>query len=168
MQALTYEKLTQPFRENPKLAQSVHRANQILTGLVFLAYPLLLIYLFWEHRRMRVLSVLVPLSGFLAVSAVRRLINRPRPYERFGLPPVIPKDTRGKSFPSRHVFSAAVIAATFLVQGEAFLTGAGVGLMITALALGAIRVLSGVHYVSDVLAALVCAGIGWASYYIWL
>ncbi|MCM1283823.1 MAG: phosphatase PAP2 family protein [Muribaculaceae bacterium] len=160
--------MTQPFRDQPKLAKSVHTINKILTGLVFLAYPLLLGYLLRARERTLYLSIVVPLDGFIIVSFMRRIINRPRPYEKFGFSPAIPKDTKGRSFPSRHVFSAAVIAVTFLVQGEPALVGAGVFLLLCALMLGVLRVLSGVHYISDVLGALVCAGIGWASYCILL
>lgn len=168
MNKATYQKMTQPFRVHPKLAQSLHMGNQILTAAVFLSYPALLFYLFWSGRDTLFPSVFVPAGGFLLVSAFRLLCNRKRPYERFALAPVIPKDTKGKSFPSRHVFSAAIIAVTFLVQKEQLLTTAGVLLFADALLLGALRVISGVHYISDVAAALVCAGIGWASYGIWL
>ena len=45
MRKETYIKMTQPFRENPKLAKSLHMANKILTGLVFIAYQCLLTFL---------------------------------------------------------------------------------------------------------------------------
>lgn len=164
MDRITYQKMTQPFRSHPKLAKSIHIINRLLTILVFLAYPALLIFLLLEKSKTLYLSIVVPLDGFILVSAFRYFYNRPRPYERFGIAPVIPKDTSGKSFPSRHVFSAAVIAVTFLVQPQAFLVGIGAALLIVSLLLGTIRVISGVHYISDVAAALVCAGIAWASY----
>lgn len=168
MEQRTYEKMTQPFRDHPKLAKSVHICNRILTGLALILYPVLLVYLLWQRAETLYLSVVVPLDGFIIVSVLRKLVNRPRPYEKFQLPPVIPKDTKGKSFPSRHVYSAAVIAVTFLVQNESWLMEIGILLLVCACALGVIRVISGVHYISDVLAALVCAGIGWVSYCIWL
>ena len=34
----------------------------------------------------------------------------PRPYQTWAIQPLIKKDSLGKSFPSRHVFSATVIA----------------------------------------------------------
>lgn len=139
-----------------------------MTGIVFVSYFALLAYLLAGRSRMLFPSVAVPTVGFVLVSALRIVCGRMRPYERFGLPPVIPKKTKGKSFPSRHVFSAAIIAATFLVQSEPFLAVAGIVLALLALLLGVLRVVSGVHYISDVAAALVCAGIGWASYGIWL
>lgn len=164
MQAIAYKKLAQSFRDHPKLAKSVHILNGILTAAVFLAYPALLLYLAAERERTLYLSIVVPLDGFLAVSAFRYLFNRPRPYERYDFTPAIPKRTSGKSFPSRHVFSAAVIAATFLVQENTVAVWFGAALAAAALAIGLIRVISGVHYVSDVLAAWGCAGISWIAY----
>ena len=45
----TYQKMTQPFRDNPKLAKSIHILNKLLTGLVFASYPVLLLYLLWNR-----------------------------------------------------------------------------------------------------------------------
>ena len=58
------------------------------------------------------------------------------------------KETKGKSFPSRHVFSIAMIAMTFL---RVSLPLAVLFFVLTAL-LAALRVLGGVHYVRDVAA----------------
>lgn len=164
MQAATYQKLTQSFREHPKLAKSVHICNRILTGLMFLSYPLLLLWLWHERAETLYLSIVVPLDGFLIISAFRCLVNRERPYERFGIAPVIPRRAKGKSFPSRHAFCASMVAVTYLVQDDPVLAAAGALLALCALALGGIRVVSGVHYLSDVLAAFVCAGIGGMAY----
>ena len=164
----TYEKMTQPFRDYPKLAKSLHIFNRILTLCVFTAYPVLLLWLMRHRSPMLVRTVLIPMAGYLVLSVFRSLINRERPYERFGLPPVIPKKTKGKSFPSRHVFSAAVIAGAFLQQsGEGFAV-CGIVILVCAVLLGVIRVLSGIHYISDVIAGLVSAGIVWAVAYVLL
>ena len=93
----------------------------------------------------------------------RYLINRKRPYEKFDVPPVIPKDTKGKSFPSRHVFSATVIAMTFLFMSPWMWLG--VALLFVALLEGVVRVVSGVHYISDVIAGMV-VGILAALFYL--
>ncbi|MCI7108244.1 MAG: phosphatase PAP2 family protein [Lachnospiraceae bacterium] len=159
MKKETYLKMTQPFRENPKLAKSLHISNCIITGLIFVSYPLLLIWMFLEKDEELLRSILVPLDGFILVSVLRYMVNRPRPYEKFGIPSVIPKNTKGKSFPSRHVFSAAVIALTFLMQPECLV--AGIGLLFLTAAISVIRVVSGVHFISDVLAALIAAVLMW-------
>ena len=153
MRKETYIKMTQPFRENPKLAKSLHIANKILTGLVFIAYPCLLLWMLWHKDPRLTNAIIYPMNGFICVTVVRAILNFPRPYERFEMPPVIPKDTKGHSWPSRHVFSAAVIAFTFFP----FSVEAGTVLLIASAALAVIRVLSGVHYISDVLAGFALA-----------
>jgi membrane-associated phospholipid phosphatase len=75
---------------------------------------------------------------------------------------VIKKDTKGKSFPSRHIFSSAVIALTFIAVPGCLWIGAA--LLLCAVLLAVIRVISGVHFISDVIAgfafAVICAAIG--------
>ena len=145
----TYLKITQPFRDNPKLAWGIHIANKLCTLTMYVAYPLLIIYMFWQKDAQVARALIVPSNGFIILSVFRYMVNRPRPYEAFDVPPVINKDTRGKSFPSRHVFSAMVIAMTFLMMSPWLWLG--IAFVVVALLLAAVRVLSGVHYPSDVI-----------------
>lgn len=159
----TYLKMTQPFRDHSKMAKSLHICNRILTVAIFAAYPLLLLWLLWNKNPLLARAIILPLDGFIIVSVVRLLVNRRRPYEKFEVPSVIPKKTKGKSWPSRHVFSAAVIAMTFLTIPQLFVVG--MVFLLFSLALAVIRVLSGVHYISDVIAgflfAVVCVAVPW-------
>lgn len=82
------------------------------------------------------------------LSLGRSLYNRPRPYQTWAIQPLIKKDSLGKSFPSRHVFSATVIAMLALTLNP-WLGGA---MLFLAGALAFLRVLGGVHYPSDVMA----------------
>ena len=82
----------------------------------------------------------------------RRLYDAPRPYEQLAIEPLIPKDTKGKSFPSRHVFSVYMIAMAWLP----FNTIVGVVLLLLGLDMMCMRVLGGVHYPQDVLAGAAC------------
>jgi len=149
----TYIKMTQPFRDNPGMAKGIHIANSFLTGIMYVSYPLLLLYLFWRGESNVWTVILVPAISFIILSVGRALINRPRPYEAFGIPPVIKKDTKGKSFPSRHVFSATLIAMTFLWMSPWMWLG--VLYLVISVCLGVVRVLSGIHYISDVVAGIV-------------
>lgn len=162
MKKETYIKMTKPFRENPKLAKALHILNKLFTGGMYLAYPLLLVYLFMIKDSMFLKALFVPASSFILLSFFRRKINRKRPYETFEMPPIIPKKTKGNSFPSRHVFSASIIAMTFLfVSPWSWL---GVVFLCLSCLLAVVRVVSGVHYISDVLAGLLVAilwGIFW-------
>ena len=154
-----YIKMTQPFRDNAELAKGIHIANKLCTLTMYLAYPMLLVYLFFYAKFSSYFSfekaLFVPGISFVLLSVVRKAINRPRPYEKFGVPPVIKKDTKGQSFPSRHVFSATIIAMTFLLMSP--WSWLGVMFLCVSFALAVVRVVSGVHFMSDVIAAIVVA-----------
>lgn len=153
-----YRKMTQPFRDHDGLAKGIHIANKLCTLTMYVAYPILLAYLFFEKESSYFSfwrALFVPAVSFVLLSLVRAKINRPRPYEAFEMPPVIKKDTKGNSFPSRHVFSATMIAMTFLLMSPWTWLG-GIFLCVSAL-LAVVRVVSGVHYISDVIAGMVVA-----------
>ena len=109
----TYLKMTESFRGNPKRQKAIILIDSILTKIAYIAYPVLLAALYLQKDTGLARAVLVPGISFVVISVFRYLYCAPRPYEVFDLPPVIPKDTRGKSFPSRHVFSIFIIGMTF-------------------------------------------------------
>ncbi len=98
-------------------------------------------------------AVLVPAACFAVVTALRPLLGKQRPYDRYGAPPVGAYNPgKGKSMPSRHTASAAAIACAVVYI---FPRPAVVVCMALLCALiGGLRVLSGQHDLSDVLAAL--------------
>ena len=61
--------------------------------------------------------------------------------------PLVPKSTRGNSCPSRHALSAAVLGMVWLY----FYPAVGVGMLAIAALICLLRVLSGVHFIRDVL-----------------
>ena len=92
----------------------------------------------------------VPAAVYILGTLLRAAINRPRPYEALNFTPLFPKDTKGQSMPSRHCFSAAaIVAAAFTVW-----VPLGVAACLLAAVVAVTRVLTGVHYPSDVLAGL--------------
>jgi membrane-associated phospholipid phosphatase len=156
MKKETYVKMTRPFRDNPGMAKGIHIANKLCTLSMYIAYPILIAYMLFVQKDSYVARmIIVPANSFLILSVFRYLVNRPRPYEAFDMPPVIAKDTKGKSFPSRHVFSAMIIALTFLLASP--FSWLGVVFVIVALLLAVVRVVSGVHYISDVVAGILVA-----------
>ena len=161
MKKETYIKMTQPFRDNPDMAKGLHIANKICTLIMYLAYPCLVAYFFFFEKQSSDYSVwraiLVPAISFVLLTVVRALINRPRPYEKFEVAPVIPKDTKGNSFPSRHVFSASMIALTFVLHSP--WSWLGLIFLVVSILLAVVRVISGVHYISDVIAGIVVASV---------
>lgn len=149
MKKETYQKLMHYFCEHPHITKLLHITNKILTGAVFLAYPLLLFWFWWNRDFILASAIIVPLDALLVVTAFRYVINRKRPYEVFGTAPAIPKKTQGKSFPSRHVFSVFIIAMTYLCLSPWPMVG--LLLILAGCLLAAVRVLTGVHFISDVL-----------------
>ena len=96
-------------------------------------------------------AVFVPAFVFLGGTLLRARLNFPRPYEQPGFTPLVPKETHGKSFPSRHALSAAVLAAVWLY----FYPAAGCVMVGIALLICCLRVLTGVHHVRDVVCGFV-------------
>ncbi|MDD6023371.1 MAG: phosphatase PAP2 family protein [Oscillospiraceae bacterium] len=144
-----YRRWTAPFRSHPAAAVALRGLNKALTLLCYVGYPLLLGLVFFRWPLGLFLrAILVPGISFAAVSVFRSKLSAPRPYEVLNIDPLIHKDTRGKSFPSRHVFSVFVIAATWLY----FYPAAGIGFLIAGVLLAIVRVLGGVHFPRDVLA----------------
>lgn len=150
----TYLKMTRPFRENAKLARSLHIINKIITYVMVALYMGLLAYYACNQDERLIRAIIVPLDSFIIVTVFRYMLNRKRPYEHFDIPPVIQKDTAGKSFPSRHVFSAFIIAMTYLCWSP--LVWAGTVLLVLVAGMAVVRVISGVHYISDVAAGAIC------------
>ncbi len=143
-----YRKMTRVTGKTELFAWFVRTMDRLITVVVFLAYPMLLLYLYYYRRELLWQSMVVPGFGFVAVSMFRRLYNAPRPYETMDYTPVIHKETRGKSFPSRHVFSIFMIGMTFL-QVDLSL---GSLVLLLGIMLATLRVLGGVHFIRDVVA----------------
>ena len=159
----SYQKITGILRGHPQRIRLVHLLNQLLTGFVFALYPIFLLLLFFRRDAFLLRAVLVPAVSFAAVTLFRRLYDAPRPYEKYDAPPVLEKNTRGKSFPSRHVFSVFIIAMTvFYLHMDA-----GILLGVIGAALGVIRVVGGVHEPKDVIAGAVIGILcGIVGYYV--
>lgn len=139
------------FRARPAACRALHAVSVAAVAAVYLLYAGLLAWLAWQRSGQLAGMIAVPAAVFVLGSALRRAINRPRPYEALGCAPLFPKDTRGRSFPSRHCFSAACIAAAaWSVSPALAAVLAALGCLIALT-----RVLSGVHYPTDVLAGLV-------------
>jgi len=152
MTAEQYNRISAPFR-TPQRTKILKFFNKIITAVGYASYPAILVYLFFKNMAVLPAAVAVPAVGFVLLTFIRRKINRPRPYEALDITPLIHKDTKGKSMPSRHVFSMTIIAVTgFLVSPVL-----GVFLLLCSVCLAFIRAVAGVHYPSDVAVAIAVA-----------
>lgn len=146
MTAESYQKLTAWWRAHPSALSIMLAVNKALKYLGYIAYPLLLVLVALFDRETFARMFLVPLVGFVVVTVVRRVVNEPRPYEALAIDPLIHKDTVGKSFPSRHLFSMVMIAMCWLV----WCMPVGIVFLMLCAVMGYVRVVGGVHYVHDV------------------
>jgi len=148
MTAQQYARWSEPLRAHPAAAAVLIGANKALMLLYYALYPLLLAILLLRGEPLFLRCLLTAGISFCALSLFRKAYNAPRPYEALGITPLIRKDTRGKSFPSRHVFSVAVISMCWL----AYFPPLGIALLLLVIPMALIRVMGGVHYPKDVIA----------------
>ncbi|MCF1634774.1 phosphatase PAP2 family protein [Streptococcus gallolyticus subsp. gallolyticus] len=146
--ATFYNKLTRGFQNKPTATRCLQVVNSLLTKIMYLIYPLMLIYLFCAQSNRLLAFILIPALSFVLVSVVRKLLNAPRPYEIWNITPLILKNTKGQSMPSRHVFSATIISMAILRLNLIL----GIFFLILSLVIALCRVLGGVHYPRDVMA----------------
>ena len=106
--------------------------------------------------------ILVPFFAFVLVTLMRKLFNQPRPYAKYEVEPLIYRKKSGESFPSRHTLSVSIIAMAWLWVNPVI----GIILWLLAFIIAATRVLSGVHFLKDVVAAIcISAFIGWIGFF---
>lgn len=161
-----YTKIHNFFTRHSTAFSLLVMANRLLTACGFFFYPLLLLILLLKKDLFTLgYSVIIPAFCFLAVTVFRKVVNRKRPYEKFPIQPLIKRDKKGQSFPSRHVFSIFLIATLWYF----FWKPVGIVLFLAGIFLAIIRVISGVHFISDVCAGAVLGILaGWISNYIFL
>ena len=78
----SYLRLGAPFRKNAVLRRLLVYTDLILTGLVYLSYPILLCVLLFTKDARFWRCLFVPAVSFLAVSGIRKLIYAERPYDK--------------------------------------------------------------------------------------
>lgn len=158
-----YERWSAPFR-TPFREKCLNVGNRVLTMTCYITYPLTLLWLWVGKDSHALRALLVPAVSFVLLSLFRRFYNAKRPYEQMDIRPLIHKDSKGKSFPSRHVFSVFIIAVTYLWMNPAV---GGVFLAVGVL-LALCRVIGGVHYPRDVLAGALFGIFSGLLGYFWL
>ena len=159
-----YKRLTDWLEGHPALREGIILLNRWLPLVPFVCYPVLLVLLNLRWFRMLTIgrgggaldfmqviarAILVPGLAFGLGTILRARLNFPRPYEQPGFVPLVSKETHGNSCPSRHALSAAVLGMVWLY----FYPAVGVVMLAIAALICLLRVLSGAHFVRDVLEA---------------
>lgn len=131
------------------ILKAIYRVMPLITAATYIA---VLALLFVRHDARLIRVTCYPCIVFVAASIFRKCYNRPRPYEgNDAIIPLISKDKKGQSFPSRHALSAAVIASA------CFYVYVPLGIIIAAISvvIAITRVIAGVHYPSDAAGGLI-------------
>lgn len=144
-----YEGIEQYFRKWEMLFDLLVFFNTWIPRLVYISYPLLLLFLIFTKDERAVKVLLVPFAAFLFTTIIRKVKNEPRPYEKYTIRPLIPREKKGESFPSRHTLSILIIAMAFLYINTAL----GILFLLLGVILAAVRVAAGIHFPRDVIAA---------------
>lgn len=154
---ISYSNLSARIKNNNGLVTALNVLDKAIVYITALFYLGLLIYGFYliptEGATLLYRSILIPGVSFFVVSMFRKIVSSPRPYEVYNFKPALKKDTVGKSFPSRHVFSIFIVAVTFFQVSIPI----GIFLSIMGVGLAVIRVVGGVHFIKDVIAGAAIA-----------
>ncbi|MBE6824153.1 MAG: phosphatase PAP2 family protein [Ruminococcaceae bacterium] len=166
MKEQQYKQMSEYFGKTKQRSTTVKALHDILPVIMMVFYPVQLIYLFVTtgfNNEVFLKATFVPLFVLIFVTVLRYIVNAKRPYEVYDYAPVVSKKTKGKSFPSRHTASAFIIAMAFLyIQ-----TSLGVIMLCLATVIAITRVLSGVHFVRDVIGgALISILIGTVCFFL--
>ncbi len=159
-----YNKISFPIKKSPlkyKIFLFIYRYLVYFTIIIYMA---LLIYCLVRGAYYQFFNaVLTPAITFIVVTIIRRLINAPRPYKVYSIEPLIAKKKDGESFPSRHTLSITIIAMT----GLYIWWPVGVVLWIMSVCMGISRVVAGVHFPKDVLAAGIISIVAGMGMFFW-
>ena len=153
-----YDHVAGNLENKPFLLSLLRAFNRFMTVVMPIVYLTLLATTYLQEGlgEQALIYVFVPASGFVILSLLRKKINAPRPYEEWGIKPLLDRDSPGQSMPSRHVFSATIISMACLHAS----LSVGVILLVLSALLGLVRVLGGVHYPKDVVVGYIC-GLVW-------
>lgn len=157
-----YIKLTSYFRKN-KFRESIIQFLCHFTPLIVVfIYSITVLILFINKSQNLVMFLFVPASNFLFITILRRILNKPRPYDLFDHIPLV-KYTKGKgkSFPSRHTSSAFIIAVSYFYIHNTYLA---LIMILIASIIALSRIAAGVHFPKDVVCAALISFI-WSLIY---
>ncbi len=150
------ERALKKIYENKKLFCALKMTSHICAVLVLLVFTALTASAALRSPLTAVKICTVVGVDFVVVSLARRLINAKRPYEIYDFYETPPKNKRGLSFPSRHTFMAFAASTALLPLSPLFAQV----LAFSGMAIALSRVLTGIHFVRDVIAGALLGVIG--------
>lgn len=148
-----YEGINKFMYKHPFIKSCVYFTSKFCPWMVAIFYSLFLLKIVIESQTGFYLLFIKPFVVLLITVLLRILIDRPRPIQKYDLKPIDDKKRIGHSFPSIHTSLAISIALTVIARGP------NMGLLLSALAITitCTRLLTGVHYLTDILASILIA-----------
>ena len=149
MKGESYKNMSAFFSQTKARNTTIKALHDVLPLVMYIFYPIQMATLavnegFGNEQFLK--FTLIPFCTLILISVIRLIINAKRPYEVYDYEPPVNKNTLGKSFPSRHTVSAFIIAMAFMYIQPSL----GIIMLCLATAIGLTRILSGVHFVRDV------------------
>ncbi|WP_300080625.1 phosphatase PAP2 family protein [uncultured Thomasclavelia sp.] len=131
----------------------IHFASRFCPYMVAIFYSLFLLKIFLNNSGNMLILTSEPIAVLIITIILRVIINRKRPSEKYDLIPIDGSRKKGRSFPSIHVALSVSIALAVLHYGP------NMGLLLSTLAgtITIVRLLSGVHYITDIAAGIIIA-----------
>lgn len=145
-----YKFVTEYFTATKSRNNTIKALHDVLPIIMIVFYPLQLLYLIADLGVKNITFMkffIVPLAVLVGVTLMRLIFNAKRPYEVYDYTPVVVKNTKGKSFPSRHTACAFIIAMAFMYLNVSL----GIVMTLIACGVGITRIATGVHFVRDVI-----------------
>ena len=131
----------------PRLAYVLGLLSNVFVIFSVLGFIGTIIYLALKSTLGAVMFAVLCAVPFLAVTLLRVWINADRPYEVYDFENIkLPKQQKGRSMPSRHVFSAFVIGTI----GCFVHLPLGIAVLSFGVCISALRILLGIHFLRDV------------------
>lgn len=158
-----YIKLTSYFRKNKLRESIIQFLCHFAPLIVVFIYSITILVLFINKSQNLIMFLFVPASNFLFITILRKILNKPRPYDLFDHIPLV-KYTKGKgkSFPSRHTSSAFIIAVSYFYIHNTYLA---LIMLLIASIIALSRIAAGVHFPKDVVCAALISLI-WSLIYL--
>ncbi|MBQ8322092.1 MAG: phosphatase PAP2 family protein [Clostridia bacterium] len=140
------ENILKTVYENKRLFNTLLFISHFISALSVVAAAVIFVKAFFISPFSLIKLAIILGIPFIAVSIIRKLLNKKRPYEIYDFYEIKPKKREGLSFPSRHAhsFFAVSLAVSF------FYPILFIPLLILGLALCTFRVLLGIHFIRDV------------------
>ena len=138
-----YQNMLQTIRNHPLLKKLIIYSSKYIPLITFIIYSTVLIYLFITKNNLLLSTIIKPLLSFIIVTIFRKIINRKRPYEKMNIKPLL-------SHKSVSAFSISLACLKINIL-------LGNIMLILAILVSLSRILCGVHYISDVISAIIIA-----------